>query len=237
MSATQIDLKLHESLVNSVSNSCERARLLSLQLPHAGDWLYVVPSPTLGLLLRPPEFRTAVLYRLGVPLFRSEGVCHGCGTPESDVMGDHAIACGAQGEKIARHNHLRDSLYHTAVSASLAPLREERALLPGLEQRPADVLLPNFAGGKNCAIDVCVVSSQQSQLVERASVEPGYALQHRYNQKWKKYGLACQMEGIVFQPLPIEVLGGFHEASVRVVSRISQSMARSSGQEFPANSQ
>ena len=91
-------------------------------------------------------------------------------------MGDHAIACGGQSERIVRHNHLRDSLYHTAVSASLAPLREERALLPGLEQRPADVLLPNFAGGKNCAIDVCVVSSLQSQLVERASVEPGYAL-------------------------------------------------------------
>ena len=62
-------------------------------------------------------------------------------------MGNHAISCRAQGECIAtRHNHLRDALFHTAVSASLAPLREEKALLPGLNQRPADILLPNFSG-------------------------------------------------------------------------------------------
>ena len=63
--------------------------------------------------------------------------------------------------------------YHTAVSASLAPLKEERALLPGTDGRPADVLLPNFAGGRHAALDVTVVSSLQAQLVDRAGVEAG----------------------------------------------------------------
>ena len=81
----------------------------SLSLKHAGDWLQVVPSPPLGLLLRAPEFKSAVLYRLGVPVFQREGPCVAYGQA-SDKHGDHAIACAARGERISRHNHLRDAL-------------------------------------------------------------------------------------------------------------------------------
>ena len=65
----RIEEKLHQDLLNMTTITREKARLQSLQLPHAGDWLFVVPSPVLGLQLRGPEFRTAVLYRLGEPLF------------------------------------------------------------------------------------------------------------------------------------------------------------------------
>ena len=103
------------------------------------------PSPSLGLHLKPQEFRFTILYRLGGPLYQAEGPCTACGGL-SDVMGDHAISCGAKGERIARHNQLRDALYHTAASAHLAPTREDRALIPGGDQRPADVLIPNWSG-------------------------------------------------------------------------------------------
>ena len=84
------------------------------------------------------------------------------------------------------------------ASANLAPLKEERALLPG-GVRPADVLLPNFAsGGRHMAIDVCVVSSLQACMVDREAAEPGAALRERYHQKWDKYGEACLDEGIFF---------------------------------------
>ena len=46
---------------------------MSLSLRHSGDWLNVVPCPALGLQLRPPEFRTAVLYRLGMPVYQADG--------------------------------------------------------------------------------------------------------------------------------------------------------------------
>jgi hypothetical protein len=39
----------------------QKALLNSLTLPHAGDWLNVVPSPTLGLHLHTEEFRAAIL--------------------------------------------------------------------------------------------------------------------------------------------------------------------------------
>ena len=38
-------------------------------------------------------------------------------------------------------------------------------------------------------------------------------------------------EGIFFQTLPFEVLGGVHESAINVLKKIGQTLARSSGQE------
>ena len=224
-----IDVKDQEKLFTRAATPRDSARLNSVQLAHAGDWLLVVPCPSLGLQLRPLEFRVSVLYRLGMPVFDGDGSCIACGQP-SDSLGDHAVGCASQGERIARHNHLRDALFSTAASAQLAPLKEERALLPG-GTRPADVLIRNFFAGRHMAIDVCVVSSLQGQLVDRAATEPGHALTHRYQQKMSKYAEDCFAEGISFHPVAIEVLGGFHEAGVEVVKKLGEALARSGGQE------
>ena len=131
-------LRLEELL----SESRERARLGALGLPHAGDFLFAVPSPTLGLHMRGEEFRLAVCYRLGIKVYEAIAPCPACHR-ESDRFGDHVISCGTVGECIAYHNHLRDALYSTAVCAALRPLREERAFLPGNDRKPADIFLPN----------------------------------------------------------------------------------------------
>ena len=47
----------------------EKARLLSLSLPQSGAWLSAAPIPALGLHLLPNEFRAAVKYRLGAPIY------------------------------------------------------------------------------------------------------------------------------------------------------------------------
>ena len=90
---------------------------------------------------------------------------------------------------------------------------------------------PNYAGGRPLAIDVTVVSSLQIQLVNRAGTEPGHALDHRYQEKWRKYGDLCASEGIVFQPMPVEVLGGWHEGAVSHLKKLGQALARAVGQE------
>ena len=53
----------------------EKARMASLRLPHSGAWLNVVPSPALGLHLRPSEFSVGLKLRLGIPVFTSSGPC------------------------------------------------------------------------------------------------------------------------------------------------------------------
>ena len=89
--SVMVDNSVHSNLLSLAESARDRARLHSVSLPHAGDYLLVVPSPSLGLQLRPAEFRTAVLYRLGMPIFAGDGTCV-C-LQLSDRFGDHAVGC------------------------------------------------------------------------------------------------------------------------------------------------
>ena len=83
----------------------EMARLKSLTLHPAGDWLNVVPSTALELHLRPQEFVMVARYRLRLPLYSQEGPCPSC-RRFSDAHGNHAMCCRSGGERISCHNHL-----------------------------------------------------------------------------------------------------------------------------------
>ena len=50
----------------SESSTVDKARLLSVSLPHASSWLSVVPSPGLGLSLDPNEHQMAIKWWLGL---------------------------------------------------------------------------------------------------------------------------------------------------------------------------
>ena len=216
------------------AEGCERdiARFASVQLPnsHSGDWLSVSPSPGLNLLLRPPEFVAALRYRIGHPMFRADGPCPACNQP-SDRFGDHAMNCAWQGERIARHNSLRDTLYNTAVSAALGPTREGQFLLPGEGGKPADVFIPNHTGGKDAALDVTVINPLQASLVARAATEPGHALNVAHKRKIDKSWQPCHDQGIVFLPLAVESLGAWHKSAIAEVKKLGSSLARHTGEE------
>ena len=230
----RVDNFLRESLSQRADNARDQTRLASLSLAHTGDWLNVVPCAALGLQLRAAEFRVAVLYRLGMPIFQTDGPCVGCDLVRSDRHADHAISCARQGERISRHNHLRDALYNAAVSAQLGPTREDRALLPLAAEgaRPADVYIPLWApGSRDAALDVTVVSPFQLATFEREAREPGYALRMRWQQKWSKYGEACKAEGITFMPMVVSTLGAWEEGAAQVIKRLAKGVVRANGQE------
>ena len=208
------------------------ARLASLNIKnsHAGDWLTAIPSPSLGLLLKPPEFVAVMRYRLGHPIFSSNGPCPACKQP-SDSLGDHAMNCAWQGERIARHNWLRDELYNTATAACLGPTREGRALLPGEGGKPADVFLPHWAQGKDAALDVTVVNPLQAAMVQEAAEVPGHALQVAHKRKLDKSWEPCNRQGIAFLPIAVESLGAWHPLAVKEVTKLASAKARHTGEE------
>ena len=208
------------------------ARLASLSIKnsHAGDWLTATPLPSLGLLLKPPEFVAAMRYRLGHPVFGTDGPCPACGQP-SDSKGDHALNCAWQGERIARHNALRDTLYNTAVRAALGPTKEGQYLLPGEGGKPADVFIPRHAGGKDAALDVTVVNPLQAALVHQAAQTPGHALSVAHKRKMDKSWQPCNQQGIVFLPLAVESLGAWHKSAIQEVKKLGSLLARHTGEE------
>ena len=228
-----IDLHNKELLIETITREDvvrEKARLTSLGLPHAGDWLNVLPSPTLGLHMRLAEFVIAVKYRLGVPVFSESGQCPAC-NHHSDMLGDHAISCGNQGERIARHNSLRDAIFEVTQTACLGATREGRALLPGTEARPADVLIPLWTGGRDTALDMTVINPLQTQQVRHAADKAGAALEAAFTRKMNQAGEACRREGLVFIPMPWETLGGWHEETVNQVKKLASAQARQTGED------
>ena len=86
-------------LNTSPSSSCFRALALSSSLPHAGDWLNVIPSPALGLHLQDKEFRLCLCYWLGLGMFAAGSICLIC-QGAADPYGVHHVGCGGNGDRI-----------------------------------------------------------------------------------------------------------------------------------------
>ena len=229
----RIDLhntELFRQQISESGNVRDMARFSSLGLPNAGAWLNVIPSPSLGLHLRPSEFTVSVKYRLGMDIFLCAGKCTAC-PHQSDKRGDHAISCGYEGERIARHDHLRNALFNTCSQACLGPTKEVRDLISGSDARPADLFLPNWSEGQDTALDVTVVNPLQVSMIHQASRTPGYALQKSFDRKMSKHGEPCRQMGVVFTPLPMETLGGWHEVTVREIRKIGSALSRHTGGE------
>ena len=72
------------------------------------------------------------------------------------------MGCGGNGDRILRHDSIRDAVFSAAQSADLAPRKEVPSLIPGTLSRPADIFLPNWQRGQPAALDVTVISTLQS---------------------------------------------------------------------------
>ena len=72
---------------------------LSTAIPHAGDWLNVVPSRALGLHLQDWEFRVSLQYWLGLQMADELTPCSMCRSA-GDPHGDHQVGCGGNGDQI-----------------------------------------------------------------------------------------------------------------------------------------
>ena len=169
-------------------------------------------------------------YRLGMAVFASDGPCPACSHP-SDRMGDHSLGCAKTGDRIARHNMLRDVVFETAASADLGPSKEERNLLPGSVARPGDVTIRRWINGKDGAIDVTVVGPLSASNVAGAAAEAGSSLAKACKRKVKDTAEACRREGITFLPFALETLGGFHSGAISQVKQLAAALARSKGLE------
>ena len=170
----------------------QRAVIASSGLKGTGQFLNAVPSPAMGLKMAPRTFTTATRYRLGLPVFSADGPCSAC-NGQSDKFGDHAVAaCKTYGDRIRRHNLIRDAVFSAASSALLAPRKEERGLVEQGAGRPGDITIRGWGLSGGIAItafDVTVTSPMGAQTAATAK-NPEHALAniiHIKNTKYKNY--------------------------------------------------
>ena len=130
--------------------------------------------------------------------------------------------CGGNGDRIHRHDSLRDALFSAAQSAALAPRREVPSLIPGSSSRPADVYFPCWKRGQPAALDVSVISTLQQLTVNGASINQGHALSVGEERKLAAHAAPCRSVGVTFIPLIVESLGGWSPRAVDVIKNIGR---------------
>ena len=193
------------------------------------------PNPHLGLHLKSQEFAVVMKYRLGIPIYPEGTLCQACSTLAHPVimdrMSDHSMNCHSGRGMISRHNKLRDVIAATAAAASLSPRVEAKGLVAGANYRPGDVYLAGWPQGRNTALDITVVNPLQDLYIQQAAATPGAALEGACKRKWAQAGDYCRREGLAFQPIALESLGGFHSGAVEVVRRLTSILARNNGQD------
>ena len=123
-------------------------RLNRVDSPHANAWLSARPSNMDGsdCILSPKIFRTAVSRLLGQPVSSSSVPCPLC-KQTMDIYGDHALCCGKSGDRITRHNRLRNVVFKLADTGLLSPDLEKLGILGVTDKtrrRPGDVSIKNL---------------------------------------------------------------------------------------------
>ena len=160
-------------------------------------------------------------------MFLTAGECpaRGC-RGEADSLGDHSLSCGIGGERIARHNHVRDALFQAAQQAGLAPVREAEGLIAGSTDRPADVLLRGWQAGRDTALDFIATNALQAATVVGCATDGAFAVEHAHDAKLRKYAARCEANGLAFIPLAVDTFGGWHPQALEVIGRLGRQLAR-----------
>ena len=202
-----IDESNFDHLLATSTTTRQRTFALSSALQHAGDWLNVLPSPAVGLHLHSKEFRLCLRYWLWLLLFAVSSACPQCMRP-TDAFEDHQMGCGGNGDRVARHDALRNVIFTAAQSAALGPRKEAPALIVGTPSRPTDVFLPTWSRGRPVALDVTVTSPLQALTIQEASTA-GHALEVATSRKLATHLSPCRAAGLDFIPLAVETLGSW----------------------------
>ena len=174
------------------------------------------------------RYRLGLKWWLGVPIINTddeeETLCPGCGIAV-DRFGDHVLSC-PRNNFAARHNGVQ-----TALAAILAESNQPHALEVPVPEcndaalRPADLLLKNWFGGQDTAVDLTVCHGWQ-QSEQNLGREKWRAFLRRKEQaKHTKYDQVCRNANWRFTAMSFGTWGGLGPEAGNMLSRIIKKAA------------
>ena len=207
----------------------------------AGKWLEALPVYE-KFHMSPMEFRTSLRYRLFMKManFVPGASCSCARHPVLDQYGHHlSTGCGVGAHTIATHNYIRDELNSALKYAGYFTKKEEKDLfINGLVNVPADntqknlrpdISVINYEGNaQKLLLDIRVASTlayANNQLAPVNVIQLGRAADHAHNEKIRKYGEVCQVNGFSFKPIIFESNGFVHAETVSFIKRVAKSCA------------
>ena len=99
----------------------------------------------------------------------------------------------------------------------------------------SDVLIPSWADGLDCALDVTVVNPLQVATVAQAAQTAGHALTFAFERKMRGAFDECMQQGIKFIPIVAETLGGWDKMAVDEIKKLATAKARHAGGDVQEN--
>ena len=172
-------------------------------------WKQVPPHPGLGKVMPHSDYQLGLRWWLGLPLQPSldeAPMCPKCHAAALDPFGDHLVCC-RQNNFTARHGALQDA-FLMVLGLAKQPAEREQALqrtnssrVIRQQLRPADILLRNWAGGRDVAVDLTIVHPLQVGEIPWSAERAKGFLRRKEAAKNQKYEDPCRQEGWGFLPM------------------------------------
>jgi hypothetical protein len=229
--------KVHLSLLHDIkllATTPRERHVIMACSKDSGAWLDTLPNMWNNAVMSTTEWRVAVWFRLGLPIYSSSVVCPCCKESPNDIYGIHATYCANNNDLKARHDHVRDTIAAIAREAQFSVEVESRHLLAGGGVRaeenwkPADIFIRNWEMGKGLCLDVSIANSLE-YTHENRDFDPLEALWARENAKYAKYSQMCSERGLLFEPFVTGSLGGFTEVGTAIVKKIGRAWSNVQG--------
>ena len=211
------------------ASAVQKATLLSEAAPGARAFLTCVPSGRTKM--EPALFLAEVRVRLGVPEASQDAWCPKCDAV-LDTHGHHSGMCLAGGERVLRHNALRDLVYSWAERACLRPEKERAGLLlpqrpddvSSARRRPADVYLPSFLG-RPTALDFAVTAPQRLDVLGARGATTAAVAYADHKRRHLDTAAACEAQQVAFLPMVVETTGAWAPEAAKALGHIARCVA------------
>ena len=201
-------------------------RLLSQKDGNGASWMATRPSRANNTIIPSHYYQLSLKWWLGLPVSPQNTNCPMCQQP-MDIYGDHLICC-KHNNFTRRHTAIQNVLTDALSVAHIphtreAPLQAHNAeIVSHLHLRPADILLPNWANGRNLAVDLTISHPAQRTEAPHTFDKASSFLRKKETAKHQKYDEPCKKEGWDFQPLTFDTWGKVGPTSDRLLHRIIQ---------------
>ena len=145
-----------------------------------------------------------------------------------DIYGDHSVCCSKTGDRITRHNRLRNLIFKIADIGLLSPEMEKLGLLGETDRsrrRPGDVSIKNWTLRRGLAIDVAVICPVAPSHLNTPEPCESYAL----HQKTERYAPAFVHSDYDFAPVVFETSGAVNKEGESVLKQLVRFASKREG--------
>ena len=213
------------TLLSSLPDRRDQARLLAVSAPHSGDWLHALPISACGLRLDDEAVRVAVGLRLGSKLCEPHQCpCGANVNPE----GTHGLACRRSSGRSTRHHALNDLVWRSLIRADVPSVKEPAGLLRSDGKRPDGLTQIPWKAGRCMTWDVTVTDTLAESYLASTSTTAGAAAEGAASRKELKYQSLASTHSFI--PLAFETLGPINAKAISFLNELGHRLSNLTGE-------